>query len=110
MDNPWGKFSGALNIQVGDNVRVKFWTELVANGIEFTVDGMKGVAINDGDAFEDWTGSANYNVLNLTLDENQYLRFGSAAGAYILLEDEYVKGEDSAIADASYATTDESPE
>ena len=109
IDNPWGKFSGSLNVAISNTIRVKFWNELVLNGISFTVNGMKGVAINDGDAFEDWMTS-NFNVLNLAIDANSYLRFGGAAGEYILLADDYVLGNDSAVADAMYVTTSVSPE
>lgn len=78
VDNPWGKFTGALNIQVGDNIRVKFWSELVANGIEFTIDGMKGIAV----ANDEWGDvlNKNYNVLGVTYSGSpECIRLGGSA-------------------------------
>lgn len=110
VDNPWGKFSGALNIQVGDNVRVKFWTELVQDGIAFTVDGMKGVA-QKADDFDTVLGS-NYNVLALAKDGSNYVRLGSASGSYVidpLDEDAYVLDSNEIVSNNPYATTTTSP-
>ena len=84
VDNPWGKFEGSLNVQVPNAIRVKFWTELVANGVEFFVDGLKGVTISDDLVWGNLT-SANYNVLNI-VDKDSYMRLGSATGPYIVDE------------------------
>lgn len=65
IDNPWGKFSGSLNITISDTIRIKFWNQLVSNPVEFTIDGMKGVSIG-GDSFVNVI-NGNYNNLGLSL-------------------------------------------
>lgn len=108
IDNPWGKFDDTLNINIAQEVRVKFWTELVANGIVFTVDGMPGVAAN-GEGFDAIIAS-NYNVLSLTsqvVSGTEYVKLGSA-----FLKDEnnsYMETADPATSNAKYTTTDETP-
>lgn len=78
VDNPWGKFSGTLDITISDEVRVKFWTELVNGGFVFTIDGMKGIAYTGsewGDVLD-----LNFNVLGLTMSGTpECVRLGSAA-------------------------------
>lgn len=107
VDNPWGKFSGELNVQVSNAIRVKFWTELVSGGFVFTVDGLKGVAIS-GDEWNSTFVGSNYNVLSIALDDNQYIRFGSATGAYILNDSQYVIEDDNVEA-VAYTTTTQAP-
>lgn len=65
IDNPWGKFSGSLDIQISNAIRVKFWTELVTGGIGFSVNGMKGVSLT-GDIFQSIV-DGNYNVLTISI-------------------------------------------
>lgn len=73
IDNPWGKVSGALNLPVAQNIRMKFWTELMSGGVLFTIDGVVGLAIED-DVFENLVNQ-NYNVLSLTIQEST-VRYG----------------------------------
>lgn len=107
IDNPWAKFSGALNIAISNTIRVKFWTELVANGIEFAVDGMKGVAIS-GNEFSD-VMSSNYNVLTLDADGVNRVHLGSDGGPFILDGTIYITVGASVTANKTYTTTDEAP-
>lgn len=79
IDNPWGKFAGTLDMPVAQRIRVKFWTQLVSGGIEFSVNGMKGVSCPSFQEFDDILGS-NANVLGLTKTDT-YIKLG---GAYIL--------------------------
>lgn len=65
IKNPWNTQQTTPNVQVSHGVLVKFWSELAANAIEFTVDGMKGVAHSD-DKFSDVIASS-YNVLSLSV-------------------------------------------
>ena len=46
VDNPWGKFSGTLDITISDEVRIKFWTELVLNGVAFKAGNMVIIGIS----------------------------------------------------------------
>lgn len=108
IDNPWGKFAGALDIQVSQRIRVKFWTELVQNGIEFSVNGMKGVAVRANE-FNELIAS-NYNTLGLTTDTisgDVYVKMG----ANFLTPDvqRYVEGADEVTAGKDYGTTTVSP-
>lgn len=108
IDNPWGKFSGTLNLPVTQNIRVKFWGELVYSGIEFTVDGMRGVA-RSGFSWDDLIAS-NYNVLTLAVDASELLRLGSSTGPYVVTKsgDGIYGNEDVAAGD--YITSTEEPE
>ena len=108
IDNPWGKFSGAINVTISNTIRVKFWKELVQNGVEFTVDGTKGVAIVE-DQFQNIIAS-NYNVLSLAVDADTKLRFGSATGAYILYGSSYQEESDEVVSSGEYTTTTVAPE
>lgn len=104
IDNPWGKFSGALDIQISNAIRVKFWTELVSGGIAFTISGMKGVAKTNND-FEAIINS-NYNVLTLTIDD-AYIKLGSA---YVIDgEGNYAQDGTKVAASGVYSTTSVSP-
>lgn len=86
IDNPWGKFSGSLNITISDTIRIKFWTELVTYGIVFNVDGMKGVATS-GEPWISMVGN-NYNVLGLTVQED---------GTGVLMGDKLIYDGDNAV-------------
>lgn len=63
VDNPWNTTETTPNVQVSQAVLVKFWSELAANPVSFTIEGLKGIA-HSGDTFDDVVGS-NYNVLGL---------------------------------------------
>ena len=108
IDNPWAKFTGDLNISVSNTIRIKFWTELVTGGIEFAVDGMKGIAIQ-GDNFSSISESG-INVLNLAVDADEYVRVGSATGSYMVSANNYVAADDYPTNGAKYTTTDVAPE
>lgn len=68
IDNPWRKFTGVLNLPVSQGIRMKFWTELVYQGITFSIDGAVGIAQLDM-PFEQLVES-NYNVLGVTIEES----------------------------------------
>ena len=63
--NPWvfTASSGAEAITIKKSILVKFWDELATNPLDFTVNGMKGVA-HSGDTF-DTLISKPYNVLSI---------------------------------------------
>ena len=109
IDNPWGKLEGSLDISISNAVRIKFWTQLVNNGIEFTVDGMKGIAERGG-TWGAMVESSNYNVLNIAIDETtDYARLGGATGAYIV-DGSLYQATDADIEAKAYTTTDVDPE
>lgn len=108
IDNPWGKFSGALDIQISNKIRVKFWTELVQGGIAFTINGMKGVGESGDDA--SMIVSHNYNVLSLAIDAQNYARLGSATGPYILDGETYIDDSYGFENNGKYTTTEVAPE
>lgn len=106
IDNPWAKFSGVLNITISNSIRVKFWTELVGGGFEFTVDGLKGVASSD-DRFEDFASliGSNANVLGLTTGANG-VKMGDS---WLLDGSDYVNPGSVPTAGKEYITTTVAP-
>ena len=79
IDNPWNTTETTPNVQVAQEILVKFWTELALNGIVFTVDGMKGVARN-GETFQVLIEDGIHNILNLTeqaVGDNAFVKLGS---------------------------------
>ena len=61
--NPW-VYNEGPNIEVSDEVLVKFWPQLSEDGIVFSVNGMTGIA-HEADTFEDII-ETRFNVLGLT--------------------------------------------
>lgn len=105
IDNPWGKFEGTLNLPVAQNIRVKFWTELVSGGVMFSVNGMKAIAKN-GDDFETLTGgTSNYNVLSLSNAQGK-IKYGTS---WLLYGADYVTESNNPVADGEYTTTEVAP-
>lgn len=110
IDNPWGKFSGSLNITISNAILIKFWTELVSNGVLFTVNGMKGVA-HANDEFENII-EGNYNVLQLTKRNDvpdvpdMIICLGSS---YLTYNDEMVEPLMSVVSNGEYQLTEFDP-
>lgn len=67
VHNPWvyTNQQAGTGITIKNTILVKFWNELAANPIMFTVEGLKGVA-HDGDSWSDLT-QRGYNVLSATI-------------------------------------------
>ena len=108
IDNPWGQFSGSLDIQISNKIRVKFWTELASLGHVFYVDGMTGIFVGT-EAFSDVMNS-NYNYLSLAFDSDENVRLGGATGAYVLTPDGSYADDSAVVANGKYTTTDVAPE
>lgn len=103
--------AGAVDISeyFPTELRVKFWSELAQDGVEFTIDDTKGIAF-DGDDFSNIV-NGNYNVLNLAIDSDGYVRVGSATGAYVQDDDNnYVNDSYVVTNGAVYKTTSDTPE
>lgn len=83
--NPWYNGSMTEGAKVSNDVLVKFWKVLTSNGIEFAVDGLKGIA-KANDTFDDLMGS-DYNVLGISADGDDYIMLGSL---YVTANDEAV--------------------
>lgn len=64
ITNPWNYTGETPNVTVGTDILVKFWTELATNGINYTVDGLMGIA-RSGDIFGSTYFSSNLNILGL---------------------------------------------
>ena len=109
ITNPWNYTGSTPNVTVSTETLVKFWTELAANPVTFTVDGLKGVAHGgtNGDAFTDIITRGLYNVLGLTIGE---IPGGVATGVY--MGDGYltynstpIEGEDNPTNNRDYSLT-----
>lgn len=83
--NPWYDGSMTTGAEVSNDVLVKFWTVLTSNGIEFAVDGLKGIAKRN-DTFDDLMGS-NYNVLGISADGDDNVMLGRL---YVTANDEAI--------------------
>lgn len=78
IDNPWNTAQTTPNVQVSQAILVKFWSELAAQPVIFTIDGLKSVA-HVGNSFETIAGSA-FNVLGLSIAEG----FVMLSGSYVV--------------------------
>lgn len=109
IDNPWvNEADSGLNVSIAQNILVKFWSELSAAGITFTVDGLTGIAFA-GSTFADVAQATRINVLGLhesAVGAVDYITLGSSA--YLLDGTTYVKNDDD-VAAKSYVTTTEVP-
>lgn len=106
VDNPWAKFTGDLNVQVSNAIRVKFWTELVSGGFEFTVDGLRGVA-SGNIAFEDFAAliDSNANVLGLIVANNGIM----LGDSWVLDGANYINSATPPGVGKAYTTTTQAP-
>ena len=105
IKNPWYDGSQTTGATVSNSILVKFWGELHANGIYFTVDGMKGIATAE-DIFAALLES-DYNVLNLT-ESNGYMKLGTS---WLKNSDgEYITNGDDIDAVNPYVLTSVAPE
>lgn len=111
VDNPWGKLTGDLNIQIGADIRVKFWTELVAGGITFKVGTLTGIAVS-GLTFNELINTSNYNILGLSRED-----VGDQGDSFVGLGEEFLKSNastyvylDDEVASTEYLLTDVAPE
>lgn len=87
--NPWYDGTMTAAVTISSNVLAKFWTELNPNGINFSVEGQKGIC-NEGDDFDKVLDSP-LNVLGLTsatVGQETYVKKGdlwlkAAADEYV---------------------------
>lgn len=76
-NNPFS--DAATAIAISNKILVKFWKQLTANGITFTVDGATGIAFAEAD-FSSVDGEGRLNVLGLstaTVGQNDYVKLGA---------------------------------
>ena len=77
-NNPFSSASTA--IAISSKVLVKFWNQLTPDAISFTVDGAKGIAV-DNDTFVDFIENTRVNVLGLSVASSgvdMYVKKGDA--------------------------------
>lgn len=90
--NPW-VYQGEIDVNVSNDILVKFWTELALSPITFNVAGEKGVAQDEDDFATVCT--SQYNVLGLSVVEissEKYVKMGSdflkdSEGNYVIETD-----------------------
>lgn len=105
--NPWYDGSMTQNAMVSQAILVKFWTELAPNGIVFSVDERKGVAVN-GESFQMLIEEDVHNILGLTqqvVGSNTYIKLGSL---WVTEDGEYSTNGDE-IQPIVYGLTDVTP-
>ena len=107
-NNPYTDASTAIAISA--KLLAKFWDQLCATGISFTVDGAKGIAIQ-GDTFDEVVPVARINVLGLTsasVGASDYVKLGDK-----WLQDEelhYVSAQATIVNGTKFTLTDTAPE
>lgn len=109
IKNPWYDGTQTAGIEVTDEIVVKFWGELHLNGSYLYVDGTP-VPITAGldwdEQGENILGLSGLTFSNQTIGQNTFVK---ANDFYLLIDDEYVKENDSVVAMAKYDTTGEAP-
>ena len=81
IDNPWNTTQTTPNVQVSDAILVKFWSELAANPVVFTVDGLKGVG-HSNETYQSMI-NGNHNVLNLDSVDDEGIYVVKMNGRYV---------------------------
>lgn len=106
--NPWSKDGDGTDINtfVKNEILVKFWGVLASEPIQFTVEGMKGVA-HVGDDFSEVIDD-NYNVLGLSraTANPSYVVLN---GQYLLNGEEYVQDGLTIVDGMTFTLTDIDP-
>lgn len=106
IDNPWGKLEGVLNITIAQDVRIKFWNELVDEGSIFYLNGTTGMS-SSGNTFSG-IEETNYNIFGLKAASGK-VRTDNGTGAWVTLNGAYVLESDTIGAGVKYQTTSEAP-
>lgn len=109
IHNPWvyTNQQGGQSITIKTDILIKFWDQLAANGITFTIDGLKGVA----HVGETWTQleNAGYNVLDIRII-SQYVRIETGVDEVYVVDESGVYQQGSvAITAQHYETKSEAP-
>lgn len=108
IQNPWVYTTqqGGVSITIKNTILVKFWPQLAANPIVFTIDGLKGVA-HTGNTWGNVI-SSSYNVLGLSQAEGA--QFIMLDDRYVRNEEDYVEAGSTIDAALEYYTTEVEPE
>lgn len=107
-NNPYTNADSAIAISA--KLLVKFWDQLCATGISFTVDGEKGIA-NNGSDFAEIVDTPRVNVLGLVVarvGSTDYIKKGDQWVKSGI--DEYATAQDELVNGAAYTLTDTAPE
>lgn len=106
VNNPW-RGEQSTDVTISREILVKFWPQLSANGLTFTIDGLKAASTTGLD-FSDTLALPVNAALTLTDNEDDYIFMG---GRYVLTPGgEYVKTDSVPVANAKYYTTDIAPQ
>ena len=107
-NNPYTNASTAIAISA--KLLAKFWDQLCATGISFTVDGAKGIAIGE-DTFQEVIDVVRINVLGLTTATVGASNFVKLGDKWLKSGIEtYVQEADDIVANHAYTLTDVAPE
>ena len=66
ISNPWGNGGGDYDIEITSEAFAKFWNQLKANGISFSVDSMLGIATT-GESWNSMISNSDENILGATV-------------------------------------------
>lgn len=111
INNPWVNGGSGTAISIAQKVLVQFWTQLANGGINFYVDGRKGIA-RTGNKFMD-LDDLSINILGLVesdeIGSSNYVQLGEGGPYLITAEGEYPYYTSTIVANARYSTTDIAP-
>lgn len=115
--NPWYVGASGVASPISQDVLVKFWLQLGADTNDgtpgyFYVAGRRAIMLEGADSsltsFEDITSNQKFNVLSLTVDdENGDVKLD---GAFLILNGAVVKASNKPVRDADYGLVAELPE
>lgn len=78
FNNPWnpGSASGAIDLSISGSNFIKFFAQFTPDGGYYYVNGAQSIAY-DGASFDSLVNSQKYNILGLTIDASNYVKYGN---------------------------------
>lgn len=104
IKNPFYNGEQTEGAAISEKVLVQFWTELAPNGIDFSVDGAKGIA-TAGLTFDDIIAEDTINVLGLEKGAVGGVSYVKKETEFLTLNGDFVKDSDEIVSGAAYDLT-----
>lgn len=106
--NPWTADEQTADMQVSQEILVKFWPQLSIDGYNFLVNGMKAIGVAKT-SFADIVNNDYINKLDLAVVTIGGVNYVTQSDYHITLNGAYVKAEDVPVRDGKYTTTSIAP-